>query len=107
MKKVAFRGALALILSGILMVGLGVFLISYFVSGQDWVTFSGSPHVYTGGNLNAGIIQDRDDAVLLDTSDSRVYAQDQTLREATLHWFGDREGYIGAPMLTYYADDLV
>lgn len=107
MKKVATRGVFALLLTAVLVIGLLVFVAMYFVNGQDWITFSGSPHVYTGGNLNAGVIYDRDGATLLDTSDGRVYAEDATLRASTLHWFGDREGYIGAPLLTYYADDLV
>jgi len=106
-KKVANRSIAALILAGILLLGLALFVAEFLVKGDDWVTFSGSPHVYSGGNLNSGVITDRDGVVLLDSTDGRKYAKDAAVRKATLHLLGDREGYIAAPVLKEYADSLV
>lgn len=107
MKKVSGRAVCTLALAGLLLLGLFVFLIRYFVKADDWVVFPGSPHVYAGGNLNSGIITDRDGKVLLDSTDGRAYAADAALRKATLHLLGDRKGYIAAPILSEYADALV
>lgn len=107
MRNVAKRSFAALILAGVLLLGLLAFVILYFVKGAAWAVFPGSPHVYTGGNLDSGVITDRAGAVLLDSTDGRAYAQDPALRKATLHLLGDREGYIAAPLLGKYADELV
>ena len=107
MRNVAKRSFAALILAGVLLLGLLGFLVLYFVKGAAWAVFPGSPHVYTGGNLDSGVITDRSGVVLLDSTDGRSYAQDPALRKATLHLLGDREGYIAAPLLGKYADELV
>ena len=107
MRNVAKRSFASLILAGILLLGLLGFIILYFVRGAEWAVFPGSPHVYTGGNLDSGIITDRSGTVLLDSTDGRSYAQDAALRTATLHLLGDREGYIAAPLLGRFADELV
>lgn len=107
MKKVAGRSAAALILAGILTAGLLAILICFFVRGGHWAVFPGNPHVYTGGNLDAGVITDRGGAVLLDSTGGRAYAEDGAVRKATLHLLGDREGYIAAPLLSKYAGQLV
>ncbi len=107
MKKVSNRSVAALLLAAVLVVGMAVFVISYLVRGGEWAVFPGSPHVYSGGNLNSGVITDRSGVVLLDSTDGRVYAEDAEVRKATLHLLGDREGYIAAPLLSEYADALV
>ncbi len=107
MKNVAKRGFFALLLSGVLALGVVCFLGVYLVKGQDWVVFSGSPHVYSAGNLNTGWMVDSQGQILMDSTDGRAYAQDADLRTATLHLLGDREGYIDAPILKYYADEMV
>ena len=96
------------ILMGILVAGLLFFTARYFLHAREWVTFQGSPHVYSGSNLSSGRVTDRSGVLLLDsTGESRVYAEDETIRKATLHLLGDRYGYISAPILTEYADKLV
>lgn len=107
MRNVAKRSFASLILAGILLLGLLGFVVLYFVKGAAWAVFPGSPHVYTGGNLDSGVITDRSGEVLLDSSEGRAYAQDPALRKATLHLLGDREGYIAAPLLEKYADELI
>lgn len=107
MKRISRRMIFLLVLIALLAVGLGVFTVRYFIQGDDWVVFSGSPHVYTGGNLSTGTTTDRHGTLLMDSTDGRVYSQDADLRRATMHLLGDRFGYIYAPVLGTYADELV
>ncbi len=107
MKKITSRALLAAALAAALLLGLLVFCGEYFVNAKDWVTFPGSPHVYTGVNPDCGRIYDRDGALLLDTNDGRVYSADQTVRVSTMHLLGDRDGYISAPLLKAYASKMI
>jgi peptidoglycan glycosyltransferase len=107
MRKVAFRAKLTLILSVLLVAGVVGFFGVYWMNSADWVVFSNSPHVYSGGNLAVGTIVDRNGTLLLDNSDGRTYADDAWVRAATLHILGDRYGYIPSYMLNEYAEDLV
>ena len=107
MKRLSNRTIFLLILMGVLVLGLGFFTVRYFLYAGEWVTFQGSPHVYSGSNLSSGKVTDRDGVLLLDSTDGRVYAEDPVIRAATMHLLGDRYGYISAPVLTEYADYLV
>lgn len=107
MNKLAKRAIAALVLAGILATGMLVILIKYFVNGSDWVTFQSSPHVYSNGALNSGVITDRSGTTLLDATNGRSYAESGTLRKATLHLLGDREGNITPFLLDTYGDYLV
>ena len=105
MRRISKRTVFLLILMGILVAGLLFFTARYFLHAREWVTFQGSPHVYSGSNLSSGRVTDRSGVLLLDsTGESRVYAEDEAIRKATLHLLGDRYGYISAPILTEYAD---
>ncbi len=107
MKRISHRMVFLLVLMAMLAVGLAVFAIQYGMYADDWVTFSGSPHVYTGSNLSTGQVTDRNGVLLLENSGGRVYAEDAALRRSTMHLLGDRFGYISAPVLNAYADELV
>lgn len=107
MKKISIRAWFALALAALLLLGLLAFAVSYCCHAGDWVTFAGSPHVYTGANFNAGVVTDRNGALLLDTTDGRVYSADAQVRSATLHLLGDRYGYVYAPLLGEYADRMI
>ena len=107
MKKLAFRAYFALALAAVLTLGAVVFSITYFAKAGDWVTFSGSPHVYSGANLSVGYVDDRDGTRLLDATEGRVYAEDAQTRSSTMHLLGDRYGYIYAPLLGAYADKMI
>ena len=98
---------LLIVLMAVLALGVGIFLVNYFLNADDWVVFSGSPHVYEGSNLSTGTVTDRAGELLLDSTDGRVYSTDAGLRKATMHLLGDRFGYISAPVLGDYADELV
>ena len=92
-----------LILTG----GMVFFLAEYAGKAADWVAFRGSPHVYQGTTNVAARVTDRDGNLLLDTTDGRQYSDDLTLRQATLHWLGDRNGSISATALNTHTPDLV
>ena len=52
MKKVKRRAGAALLLAGLLVVGLVVYLIRLADDGQDWVMFRANNSVYSGGVLD-------------------------------------------------------
>ena len=107
MKKVSGRAIFPLILAIVLLAGTVLLCVRYFVKAGEWVTFSGSPHVYTGVNLDGGVVTDRDGTLLLDSTDGRTYSADAVTRTATMHLLGDRYGYIQAPLLGSFADDMI
>ena len=107
MKKVSGRAIFPLILAIVLLAGTVLLCVRYFVKADEWVTFSGSPHVYTGVNLDGGVVTDRDGTLLLDSTDGRTYSTDAVTRTATMHLLGDRYGYIQAPLLGSFADDMI
>ena len=107
MKKVSGRAIFPLILAIVLLAGTVLLCVRYFAKADEWVTFSGSPHVYTGVNLDGGVVNDRDGTLLLDSTDGRTYSADAVTRTATMHLLGDRYGYIQAPLLGSFADDMI
>ena len=107
MKKVSGRAIFPLILAIVLLAGTVLLCVRYFAKADEWVTFSGSPHVYTGVNLDGGVVTDRDGTLLLDSTDGRIYSADAVTRTATMHLLGDRYGYIQAPLLGSFADDMI
>ena len=106
MKKISKRAWMAMALAMALLAGLLIFVGSYFVNAKTWVTFPGSPHVYTGVNPDCGRIYDRSGMLLLNTDDGRVYSTEETIRRSTMHLLGDRDGYISAPLLKTYASKM-
>ncbi len=107
MNRISKRAWFALILAIALSIGLAAFLVRYCVQAGQWATFSGSPHVYSGGNLNSGVVLDRTGTILLDATDGRAYADSAQLRKAMLHILGDRDGYIPSRLMEKYSDELI
>ncbi len=101
-KRVWIMAVFLLVLVG----GLGFFLFEYATEAENWVTFSGSPHVYNQSNLGCGVVTDRSGTLLLDTTSSRTYSSDSLIRRATLHWLGDRQGNISATAIANYASEM-
>ena len=106
MNRVANRAGITILIALLLIAGLGFFVAEFVMGAEQWVIFSGSPHVYTGGNLGCGTVEDRDGTLLLDLEDGRTYASSEALRKATIHWLGDRYGSISAPALASHAADM-
>lgn len=106
MNRVTKRASVLMLLVLLLVGGMGFFVVEYVLKSDQWVVSTGSPHVYNGSNIGCGVITDRDGFLLLDTSDGRVYSEDLSVRKATLHWLGDRDGFINAPAVSHYASEM-
>ena len=106
MNRVAHRTTIALLLVLVLLGGMAMFCVEYVTKGSDWVVFEGNPHLYNGGNIGTGVITDRDGTMLLSAMDEWIYSDDPMIRQSTIHWLGDRDGYISAPTVAYYAEEM-
>ncbi|MBQ9762400.1 MAG: penicillin-binding protein [Oscillospiraceae bacterium] len=106
MNRIARRSAAMFLLVALLLGGISFFVADYLMHGKEWVMKPGSPHVYAGPNIGCGIVTDREGLLLLDTNNQRIYSPDASLRAATLHWVGDRYGYISAPAVATYAEEM-
>ena len=91
----------------ILLVGLLVFVGEYVTEAEQWVSFSGSPHLYNSSNIGCGSITDRSGSLLLEIAQGRTYSDSAATRKSTLHWLGDRNGYINAAAVSTYAGAMV
>ena len=100
MNRVTKRAWIMVVFILVLSFGMGFFTYEYATQANEWVLFSGSPH------LGSRVITDRAGAVLLDTKGSRTYASDEVLRRSTLHWLGDRQGNIRGTAISNYAEEL-
>ena len=106
MNRITRRASALLLLVLALVGGLGFFVFEYFTKADQWVVSAGSPHIYNSSNIGCGQVYDRNGELLLDITESRTYASDETVRLATLHWLGDRKGSISAPAIAYYAKEM-
>ena len=91
----------------LLLGGLLFFVWEYVTQAESWVSFSGSPHLYNSSNIGCGIITDRSGNVLLDISQGRTYSDNANTRKSTLHWLGDKKGFISASTVSTYAASMV
>ena len=106
MNRIAGRAGVLLLLVLLLLAGLTFFICEYVMSADDWVAFPGSAHMYQGGNLDCGVVTDRNGTLLMDMRSGKTYSEDVKLRMSTVHWLGDRKGSISAPALPHYAQQL-
>ena len=101
-KRTWLMGLFILVLLG----GMVVFMGEYLAKADEWVVFAGSPHVYNNANLGCGTVVDRSGEKLLDITEGRSYSESSTTRKSTLHWLGDRKGYINAAAVSGYAAQM-
>jgi len=106
MNRVTRRVWIMALFIAVLIAGTGFFVGEYMVNSDQWVIFTGSPHVYNASNIGFGSVTDRDGKLLLDITDTRTYAKEEAVRKSTLHWLGDREGFINAPAISHYAQEM-
>ena len=109
MKKIEKRTVVCLFLPLVLLLGLGLFVLRFFLHGGEWASFAANRHLYnSNGSLAVGRVLDRDGDVLswVDESGSRRYYSGATVRKATLHAVGDPSGAIGTSALVAFADRL-
>lgn len=103
MNRVTKRTWLMSLFICVLLGGMLFFLWEYATQAKNWIVSTGSPHVYNSGNIGCGTIVDRSGNMLLDITEKRTYSDNQTTRKSTLHWLGDRKGYINAAAIANYA----
>lgn len=110
MNRIISRAKVLLVLVLVLSIGIGVFFGDYIINSGKWVNSPYSPHVYDPGSnderVACGTIADRDGNLLLDLKDNKTYSNNALLRTATLHWVGDRQGNVSAPVLSHYAKEI-
>ena len=106
MNRVTKRTWIMGVFLAVLLGGLELFVFEYTVRAGTWVSTVGSPHVFNNGNIGCGTITDRSGDVLLNIDGTREYSAFPTTRMSTLHWLGDRQGYISAAAIANYAGQL-
>ena len=89
MKQLKHRTIFVLIFALLLLIGAGLFCVLYATKGGQWAAFSANDHVYKDGRLAVGQILDRNGVTLYDGA-TGDYAEERSVRKATLHAVGDR-----------------
>lgn len=104
MNRIAGRAGVVLLLALLLVAGFSFFLCEYLMQSGEWVISPGSPHIYEPeGSVDFGVVTDRNGTILMDMRGEKSFALDSKLRMAMVHWLGDREGNVHAPILPQYA----
>lgn len=106
MNRIARRSSITILLLVVLVAGFAFFTAEFVMEADQWVISDGSPHVYNAGNIGTGTVVSLDGALLLDMNGGHSYSSSETLRKSTLHWLGDRDGYINAPILSNYSAQI-
>ena len=104
MNRVSRRAWALVALMVLLLGGVGFFLVEYVQNASEWVSYPGSPHMQSGSQL--GTVTDRNGVTLMTMGNGTTYAESTRVRKATLHWLGDREGKIYAPLVAGYLDEM-
>lgn len=106
MNRVTKRTWLMSVFIGVLLLGMVFFLGEYLTQAGTWIGSTGSLHTVGGSSLGSGTVVDRSGEVLLNLTQSRTYSENATTRKSTLHWLGDRNGFISASAVSHYAGQM-
>ena len=106
MKQVKQRTLLIYILLILFVAGLVLYTARYVALGSRWASFPGNLSAYDSDIPVLGQILDRSGVVLYDAAQG-AYSDDDTLRRATLHAVGDREGNISTSALQSFQKQLI
>lgn len=108
MKKVTTRSFAALLLAGLIVIGMAVYIFRLVRDGGQWASFYANESVYTDGAIDRGTVTDRNDLLLAFSGpDGFGYADSSDVRTACLHAVGDMNGSIGTGALTVFRSTLV
>ncbi len=108
MKKVTTRSFAALLLAGLILLGMAVYIFRLARDGGDWAVFYANDSVYANGALNRGTITDRNGLRLAFAGETAFgYAEDSAVRKACLHVVGEQSGSIGTGALSVFRAKLV
>lgn len=106
MNRIMGRAKVLLVLILMLALGTSFFVGEYIIASGKWIFSPGSPHLYDVGNLGCGVVTDRAGILLMDLTDNRKYAVNESLRKSAMHWLGDRQGNVSAPALANYVKQM-
>ncbi len=108
MKKIGMRSIVVLIVTAFLIIGIGIYTFRFIADGGRWIAFPVNRHIYNNANLTRGTVTDVSGVVLLENDENGVthYNPIRTIRLATLHAVGDKNGNIAAGAQTAFADIL-
>lgn len=107
MKKVTRRAYSALLLAGLIILGIVIYIVSYATDGGDWALFTANSKIYYNGMINVGTVKDRNGKVLAYADgETHYYADDYDTRVSCLHAVGDYAGNIGSGALKAFRTKL-
>lgn len=107
MKRIQQRAVAALLLAAAILGCLAFYILRLLREGGAWAAYSANESIYSHGVLTAGSLTDRRGVPLAWADESGMhYAEDSTLRLASLHAVGDHRGYIGTGALQLFAAEL-
>lgn len=107
MKKIKNRAYFSLLLALGLIFGLCVFAGRLLRNGEDWVMLRANQSVFHNGALDRGRVTDCNDKLLAAAGNGvYYYADDETVRKASLHAVGDFGGNIGSGAITVFNQKL-
>lgn len=109
MKRISMRSWAIWVLVLLLMGGIALFVAEFLVKAESWALSGGNPHVYAQGGVTPakGTVLDCQGELLMRFGAGGQYHMDPSVRKATIHWLGDRQGFIYAPMLGSYAQYMI
>ena len=108
MKKIKRRAYSALLIAGMLIIGMVIYLLRLADDGEAWATFRANRTVYHNGVLNVGTVYDRNGKILAHAGNGvHGYAEDWSTRISSLHVVGDYAGNIGMGAINAFSGELV
>ena len=108
MKKMEGRAIICLLLSLVLVAGMGFFSFRLVRDGASWASFYANSHVYYEGQLAVGSVYDRNGLLLLEnTQEGPIYNDDWGVRNATLHVVGDPGQNISTAATYAFRSDII
>ena len=116
MRTQGWRSLTRYLLTGLFLLGMGVFLFRLVTEGDMWAMQPYNRHLKTettevqagGEAIWSGTITDRSGVTLVQTQDGeRQYNDDLSIRKATLHTVGDLNGSISTGIQLQYRAQLL
>lgn len=108
MKKLEKRALLCVLLSIVLMVGMGYFVFTFVTEGNEWAAFYTNRAVNSNGHLARGTLKDVNGTTLLkNRHGNMIFSDDYETRCALVHLTGDDKNNIATGANNVMADKLV
>lgn len=97
-----------LALALLLVIGLTVFMVKYFVNAPKWAGYPANKHLFTGGKpISSGRIYDRSGEILFQYAGGKVkYNQNKAIRTALMHATGDVDGNVATGARVVFREKL-